>query len=463
MRGDFSVEGQRVVVVGAARSGLAAAELLVRRGARVTLTDIRDTVQNQERLRSLGVRTELGGHRAETLDGANLLVMSPGVPIDLPEVAAARAKGVRVVGELELASRWLKGRMVAITGTKGKSTTTTLVGRMLRAAGHTVLVGGNIGVPLSAQVDDSTQDTVHVIEASSFQLEATDTFHPWIAALLNFSPDHLDRHPSEAAYGAAKARIFANQTEHDWLVVNADNPPALALAAAARARRVTYAVDGATGTFFADDRFIWKQTSDGAIPLVPVSAIQLAGHHMLSNVTAASAVSHLAGADGGAIARALDGFTGLEHVMEPVAAIGGVRFVNDSKATNIDAAGRSIESFDAVVAIVGGRYKGGEFRDLAGPLRAHGRGVVAIGEARALVRDALSAIVPVIEAATMREAVKEAYAMAEPNGVVLLAPACSSFDMFVDYADRGRVFKAEVDRLVNDQRAQQSIGIDRDA
>jgi UDP-N-acetylmuramoylalanine--D-glutamate ligase len=450
----FSVEGRRVVVVGAARSGLAAAELLVRRGASVTLTDVKDKVPDEDRLRSLGVRTELGGHRGGAFERADLLVMSPGVPLDLPEVAAARASGAEVIGELELASRWLKGRIVAITGTKGKSTTTTLVGRMLRAAGCRVLVGGNIGVPLSAQVDESTEDTVHVIEASSFQLETTDTFHPWISALLNFSPDHLDRHPNEDAYGAAKARIFANQTEQDWLVVNADSSPALALAARARARLVTYAVDRRSdATVFADEGFIWQRTADGPTPLVPVSAIELAGHHMLSNVAAASAISQLAGADGGALTRALQGFRGLEHVMEPVAALGGVRFVNDSKATNIDAAGRSIESFDGVVAIVGGRYKGGEFADLAQPLRAHGRGVVAIGEARSLVRVALSGVVPVVEADTMREAVRTAYEIAQPDGVVLLAPACSSFDMFVDYADRGRVFKAEVERLVTRERS----------
>jgi UDP-N-acetylmuramoylalanine--D-glutamate ligase len=454
MREGFSVQGQRVVVVGAARSGLAAAELLVRRGATVTLTDARDALANGERLRSLGVRTELGNQRPDTFERADLLVMSPGVPMELPEVAAARERGVPVIGELELAARWLKGRVVAITGTKGKSTTTTLVGRMLRAAGIKALVGGNIGVPLSAQVDESTPDTVHVIEASSFQLEATDTFHPWIAALLNVSPDHLDRHPDEAAYGAAKARIFANQTEEDWTVVNADNPPALALAAPTRARVVKYAVEHvADAAIFADAGFVWLRRSEGSTPLVPVSAIELAGHHMLSNVVAASAVSHLAGADSAALARALEGFKGLEHVMEPVGALRGVRFVNDSKATNVDAAGRSIESFDGVVAIVGGRYKGGAFADLGAPLHAHGRAVVAIGEARTLVRDALTGVVPVVDADSMREAVRAAYELAQPDGVVLLAPACSSFDMFVDYADRGRVFKEEVERLVREQRS----------
>lgn len=445
----FSVSGARVVVVGAARSGVAAAELLVRRGAHVTLCDIKASIADAPRLGDIGVRLELGSNDAAAVDQSDLVVTSPGVPVELPSLGRARARGVPVIGELELAFRWLRGRVVAITGTKGKSTTTTLVGRMLKAAGRRVLVGGNIGVPLSSQVDASTEDTVHVVEASSFQLETTDSFRPWIAALLNFSPDHLDRHPSEEAYGMAKARIFANQTPNDWAVVNADNPPALALAAGARARRLRYAVDHTEDAAIVVERdFIWQRTSEGRTPLVPLASIQLAGRHMLSNVAAASAISHAAGASGQAMTRALEGFTGLEHVMEPVATLGGVRFVNDSKATNIDAAGRSIESFDRVVAIIGGRYKGGAFEDLREPLASRGKGIVAIGEARPLVRHALGSLLPFAEADSMAEAVQQAWALARPEGVVLLAPACSSFDMFTDYADRGRAFKDEVRRLM---------------
>jgi UDP-N-acetylmuramoylalanine--D-glutamate ligase len=444
----FSVEGARVVVMGAARSGVAAAELLVRRGARVTLTDVKSEIADADRLRSAGVTLELGASQPTATAAADLIVMSPGVPVELPAVAGAMQRGVPVIGELELASRWLRGRVIAITGTKGKSTTTTLVGRMLAAAGRRVMVGGNIGVPVSAQVDDSTEDTVHVIETSSFQLETTVTFHPWIAALLNFSPDHLDRHPDEAAYGQAKARIFANQTPDDWAVVNADNPAALALAAHARARRLRYAVSPrADADVFVDGDFVWQRTSEGPTPLLPLASIELAGRHMLSNVTAAAAICRAAGTSSEAMTRALAGFAGLEHVMEPVASIDGVRFVNDSKATNVDAAGRSIESFDRVVAIIGGRYKGGAFADLREPLAVRGRGVVAIGETRLMVREALSGTVPVTDAGSMDDAVRKAWAMAKPDGVVLLAPACSSFDMFVDYADRGRAFKAAVRAL----------------
>jgi UDP-N-acetylmuramoylalanine--D-glutamate ligase len=452
---DFSVRGQRVLVVGAARSGVAAALLLARRGAAVALTDRKDEITDGPALRQAGVALELGGHHAETFERADLVVLSPGVPLELPEVARARAAGVPVVGELELASRWLQGPVVAITGTKGKSTTTTLVGRMLEAAGRRVLVGGNIGVPLSTQVDASTADTVHVIEASSFQLEATDTFHPWIAALLNFSPDHLDRHPDVETYARAKARIFANQTPADWTVVNAESREAIALATGSRAQQVRYAVDPAAAgaSVFADRGFIWQRTSEGEVPLVPLSAVRLPGRHLLSNVVAATTISTLAGVDGASATRALDAFTGLEHVMEPVATIDGVRFVNDSKATNVDAAARSIESFQPVVAIVGGKFKGGDLRDLAKPLAAHGRAVVAIGEARPLVLEALAATLPVVEASSLREAVRRAWELARPDAVVLLAPACASFDMFVDYADRGTRFKEEVRRLATEAGA----------
>ncbi len=445
----FSVSGQKVLVVGAARSGVAAAQLLARRGAMVTLTDTKPHLPQEAELRSAGITLELGQHRVATFTAADLIVMSPGVPLEMPEVLLARAAGVRVIGELELASRWLRGPIVAITGTKGKSTTTTLVGRMLEAAGMRVVVGGNIGYPVSAQVEASTADTVHVIETSSFQLESTDTFKPWIAALLNFSPDHLDRHPDEASYAAAKLRVFANQDAQDWAVVNADSREAMQMTQNVRARVVTFGVDE-PADIHVGRGFVWQRTSEGDIPLLPVAAIQLQGRHMLSNVAAATAISHLAGASGASLAQALEGFRGLEHVMEIVASRGGVRFVNDSKATNVDAAAKSIESFDKVVAIIGGKYKGGDFSDLAEPLRAHGRAVVAIGEARPMVKAALQDVVPVEEADSLADAVRKAWDLAVPDGVVLLAPACSSFDMFADYAERGRKFKEEVRKLITE-------------
>lgn len=448
-RQTFSVSGKRVVVVGAARSGIAAAELLVRRGASVTLTDRRPALDETPRLRAAGIALELGGHEAKTLTSADLIVLSPGVPPSQAAVAAARDAGVPVIGELELASRWLRGRIVAITGTKGKSTTTTLTGRMLAEGGYRVLVGGNIGHALSAQVDDSTDDTIHVIEASSFQLETADTFHPWIGVLLNFSPDHLDRHRDVAEYAAAKARIFANQTPADWAVLDADEDQVLALARDARSRRLLFALrrELAEGVIVAGDAIV-RRSADGDQPLVPLTAIKLLGRHLIADVLAAAAIASLVGVDSSAMTRAVETFTGLEHALEPVAEIGGVRFVNDSKATNIEAALRAIESFGAgLVVILGGRFKGGDFGDLRQPLVERGARVLAIGEAAPRVREALERAVPVYDAADLRRAVRMAFASAAPGGTVLLAPACASFDMFRDYAERGRVFKQEVQSL----------------
>jgi UDP-N-acetylmuramoylalanine--D-glutamate ligase len=445
----FSVRGKRVVVVGAARSGVAAAELLIRRGASVTLTDLRERIDDEDRLREAGVTLELGGHHASTLAAADLVVLSPGVPSQLPAIEAARRAGVPVTGELELASRWLRGRIVAITGTKGKSTTTTLTGRMLEAGGYRVLVGGNIGLALSAQVEASTDETIHVIEASSFQLEGAQTFRPWIAVLLNFSPDHLDRHATVDEYAAAKARIFARQQPTDWAVLNADDPGTLELAAATRAHRLLFSMTGVAreGVVISGDAIV-RRTSSGDEALVPLASVKLLGRHLLADVLAAAAVASIVGVDAAAMTKAVEGFTGLEHALEPVAEVGGVRFVNDSKATNIEAARRAIESFgDGVVVIIGGRFKGGDFRDLLPALAARHATVVAIGESRALIREALAASIALYDADDLSSAVRRGFASASPGQTVVLAPACSSFDMFRDYAERGRVFKQEVRKL----------------
>ena len=443
---EFSVRGKRVTVAGAARSGVAAAELLVRRGADVTLSDTRERIDDENRLKEAGVKLETGGHRPETFVNADLVVLSPGVPVSLPVVTAAQGAGVTVIGELELASRWLRGRIVAITGTKGKSTTTTLTGRMLEAGGHKVLVGGNIGQALSAQVDESTDDTIHVIETSSFQLETIDRFHPWVAVLLNFSPDHLDRHATVEEYASAKARIFENQTESDWAVLNADDPAVEPLVSRAKSRVVRFSMRSELrdGLLIHGEQIV-RRTAAGDEPLVPLGSIRLLGRHLFADVLAACAVAEIAGVDSAAMTRAVEGFSGLEHALEPVGSVGGIQFVNDSKATNIEAARRSVEAFDSgVVAIIGGRFKGGDFRDLAPALSARGATVVTIGEARRLVREALEPVVQVIEADDMRAAVRKAFAAAPPGGTVVLAPACSSFDMYRDYAERGRVFKQEV-------------------
>jgi UDP-N-acetylmuramoylalanine--D-glutamate ligase len=415
----------------------------------VTLTEARNGFEGEERLKAAGVTLELGGHQSATLAGADLIVASPGVPLEQPVFDGAREGGVEIIGELEFAWRWIAGRVVAVTGTKGKSTTTTLIGRILDAAGERVVVGGNIGTPLSAQVEQSTPETIHVVETSSFQLETTTSFRPWISVWLNVSDDHLDRHPTIDAYVSAKARIFANQTAGDWAVLNADDPAVVKQGNRTAARRVSFSLTGLVADgFVVDGDWIVRRTGTEVERLIPLGAVELTGRHMLNNVLAAAAATYLAGARPQAMVDALRGFHGLPHVMEPAGQVGGVRFVNDSKATNVEAARRSIESFDrGVVAIVGGRFKGGDLRDLREPLTARGRAAIAIGESTPLVREALTGVVPVIAAASMRAAVEEGFRAAQPDGVVLLAPACSSFDWFRDYAERGDRFKEEVDRL----------------
>ena len=449
----FDVKNTRVTVAGAARSGIAAAKLLVRRGAHVTLSETRADVPDAQPLRGLGVDLELGGHRIDTFTAADLVVLSPGVPPGQEAVQAARARGVPVIAEIELASRWLQGRVIAITGTKGKSTTTALTGRMLEAAGFKVTVGGNIGVPLSAQVSTSTPETLHVVETSSFQLEQIEAFHPWIAVMLNFSPDHLDRHPDVAAYAAAKSRIFENQEAGDWAVINADDPAVLELARQGRAKKRLFSRHRpiAEGTVV-NGGWIVDRRAHVDERLVPLDAIHLMGSHLVSDVMAAATVGAIAGAAPAAMTAAVEAFQGLEHAMELVAEVGGVRFVNDSKATNVESALRSIESFERdLVPIIGGRFKGGDFGLLRDPLRVRAKAVVAVGEASARVRDALGDVVPVHEAASFEDAIARAHAIAKPAGVVLLAPACASFDMFCDYAERGRRFKEEVARIIREQ------------
>ena len=445
----FSVEGRHVVVVGAARSGLAAAELLRKRGARVTLSEARPSFDESPALAAAGVRIETGGHQEATLAAADLVVVSPGVPMEQPAFEAARARGVEIIGELEMAWRWLKGTVIAVTGTKGKSTTTTLIGRMLSAAGRHVLVGGNIGVPVSAQVEESTDRTLHVVEVSSFQLATTTTFRPSIAVWLNLSDDHLDRHASFQEYGDAKARIFANQVPSDFAVVNADDPVVAKYSGQSFATRVWFSLTGTVNDgYVINDGWIGRKRASAFERLVPVAAVRLPGIHMLGNVVAAAAAANLAGAAAGPMEQAVRGFTGLEHVMEPAGAIGKVQFVNDSKATNVGAARKSIESYDSgVVAIVGGRYKSGNLGEIKEAMTGRGRAVVAIGEAAAQVEAAMEGALPVVRAASMAEAVARAYDAAGHEGVVVLAPACASFDWFRDYAERGRSFKEEVAQL----------------
>ncbi|HEY3122110.1 MAG TPA: UDP-N-acetylmuramoyl-L-alanine--D-glutamate ligase [Vicinamibacteria bacterium] len=448
----MELEGRHVVVVGLARSGLSAAAFLAARGARVVATDRKPAAElppDVGALASRGVQLELSGHRPDTFTAADLVVVSPGVPWDLPEVQVARARGVPVMAEIEMAYRFARGTVAAVTGTKGKSTTTAALGAMLGAAGRDARVGGNIGRPFTDLLEAQTSDTVFVLEVSSFQLEGTETFHPHVAAFLNLSADHLDRHPSFEAYASAKARIFANQTAEDWAVLNADDPGVLARAQGARSRRLTFtaAPREGDGAFFEDGEARLRR-SGRTETLFALGRLRLPGAHLAIDLLAAGAAARLLGAPPDAIARAAEGFPGVEHVLERVAEVDGVAYFNDSKATNVDAARKSLEAFAGpLLLIAGGRYKGGDFRELRAPARGRVRAVLAIGEARPLLIDAFTPVCPVVPCDSMAEAVRGAHALAAPGDTVLLAPGCSSFDMFTDYADRGRAFKEEVARL----------------
>src|SRR5688500_5907215 len=330
----FTVDGARVAVMGGGRSGCAAAALLASRGARVTLTDQTQVLEPQRSdLERLGVKIDVGPHSALELAAVDLIVLSPGVPPRQPALDAARAAGVVIIGEVELASRWIAGRIIAITGTKGKSTTTTLTALMLKAAGFTVTAGGNLGTPLSAQVEATTRDALHVVEVSSFQLETIESFHPRIAVVVNLAPDHLDRHASFDEYAGAKARVFLNQEPGDWAVVNADDPAAMGIAAGARSRRFDFALDQAVveGVTVESDYVVARERGRSR-PLFPVSAVRLRGRHLLADVLAAAAVSTIAAAPATAMQAAAFEFAGLEHALEHVLEVDGVSFVNDSKA-----------------------------------------------------------------------------------------------------------------------------------
>jgi len=453
------VEGASVVVVGLARPRFPTARFLARRGAKVVATDVKvegELPEEALRLREQGVRLELGAHRRESFTGASMVVVSPGVPWQLPELEAAREAGVPVMAEIELAFRHLRGRLAAVTGTKGKSTTTAALGAMLREGGGDVRVGGNIGEPLIGLVEGSTEETTFAVEVSSFQLEGTKSFRPRLAIWLNVSPDHLDRHPTLEDYVAAKARIFANQTAEDWAVVNADDPVVLAEARRSRGRVLPFrpggeGVPSGDGAFFEAGEACLRLEGRRE-RLFSLAEVKLPGAHLAGDLLAAAAAGRVLGARGEAIARAVRGFRGVEHVLEHVATIGGVAYYNDSKATNVEAARRSLEAFTGpVLLILGGRYKGGDFALLGPVLAARGGRVLAIGEARERVRTSLAAAVPVESCSSLREAVERAHATAPPGATVLLAPACSSFDMFRDYAHRGRVFKEEVRRLAESQ------------
>jgi UDP-N-acetylmuramoylalanine--D-glutamate ligase len=444
-------QNKRVAVLGLGKSGLAIAKVLAAKGARVIASDSRTREELQEVAAALpeGVDLEAGSHANACLE-ADLIVVSPGVPGSLPVLQAAEADGVEVIGEIELAYRLAEAGpaapIVAITGTNGKTTTTTLVGEIFKAAGLNAPVGGNIGHPLVLLAEEPVDWLI--AEVSSFQLETVHQFRPHIAAWLNFTDDHLNRHGTREAYFAAKKRIFAQQTPEDWAVLNADDPALSALIDGLTARVLPFSLSGtiAQGIVISDGWIVWRQDGD-EVPVAPIADIQLRGEHNLENCLAATAMALAAGIAPGTIAHALREFRAVEHRIEPVAVIDGAQWYNDSKGTNYDSTIKAIESFnEPLVLIAGGRDKGGAITPMIDAIARRVSHTVLIGEAAPYFERVLRAAgyEAITMAADLPAALQAARAQAVAGGVVLFSPACASFDMFRNYEERGRLFKEQV-------------------
>jgi UDP-N-acetylmuramoylalanine--D-glutamate ligase len=437
----------RVLVLGFRRTGQAVAATLAARGVRVRAADARPATALEVGEAPAGVELRLGEDGPQLLAGVELVVPSPGVPRDAPVLAAAVRRGIPVWSEIELAFRLLACPLVAITGTNGKSTTTTLVGLALERAGRRTFVGGNLGTPLIAAVDRAPE--IAVAEVSSFQLEWVERLRPRVGCLLNLTPDHLDRHAGFAEYRAAKARLFAAQEARDFAVVNRDDAEAWRAVAGVRARLVSFGAGTVACGAFAGEGFVALRLSDAPEERYGLGRTRLAGRHNVENILAAVTVARLAGAPPAAVQAAIDDMEPLPHRLTRIAERDGVAWYDDSKATNVGAAAKSLDSFAGpVVLLAGGVDKGGGYDALAAAAAGKVRRALVFGEAAEAIGAALAAVaVPVERVPTLEQAVARAAAVSAAGDTVLLAPACASFDMFADYAARGRAFRAAVEAL----------------
>jgi UDP-N-acetylmuramoylalanine--D-glutamate ligase len=444
--------GKKVLIIGAARSGIAAARFLVEQGATVALNDqkaIAEWSAEAVALKEVGVGLLPGEPPSWLLDQLDLVVVSPGVPANIIPIRYAERAGAEIIGEVELAARYLKGRIVAITGSNGKTTTTSLIGELLRDAGFTVQVGGNIGRALISMVESSRDDGWTVVEVSSFQLETIKTFHPAIAVVLNVTPNHMDRYETFNDYAAAKHRIFMNQAEEDVVVLNADDATVSSWADGLRAKVMTFSVrtELERGVFLRGDELVFRW-DEGEQDLLRVNEMKLRGLHNVENVAAALTVGIAAGANIQSMQETVKQFNPVEHRLEFVDEIAGVRFYNDSKATSVDATLKALEAFanepGKVVLILGGKGKKAPYAPLEPLVRTKVRKLILIGEDAETIEKELGSSAPFERASDMKDAVGRSFKAAENGDVVLLAPACASFDMFDSYEHRGKVFKGDI-------------------
>ncbi|MGA9626605.1 MAG: UDP-N-acetylmuramoyl-L-alanine--D-glutamate ligase [Bryobacteraceae bacterium] len=442
----MNLNGAKTLVVGMKKSGMASAELLARQGATVRATDLKSLEELGEAREVLGrLDIPFARQTAEVFEGCDLIVLSPDVPADLPALVEARRRGVRVIGEVELAAPFLKGETIGITGSNGKTTTTSLVGHILGEAGVPVQVGGNIGKPVTAMVESSRADGWNVLELSSFQLETIAEFRAHIGLALNVTGNHLDRHHTLENYAAAKGRLFETQRSGDFAVLNAED-----------AVCVGYA-DGtlATAQWFSSRREVSPGASlcgenvvlDGRV-LMTAGEIPLRGRHNVENVLAAAIAAARAGVKAEAIAAAVRTFQAVEHRLEFVRRVSGIDFYNDSKATSVDATLKALDAFSGGLwVILGGKDKGSDYSPLRAPLEAKARAALLIGAAAGKISSQLRGAAPLVDSKTLDAAVAHAYAGSQPGDTILLAPACASFDQFRSFEHRGEVFKQIVNQL----------------
>ena len=451
MAAEFELKRKRVLVIGLARTGVATALFCAERGGIVTAIDTRGASELGEcvsKLRSAAVQLQLGGYSEAMLRGQELVIPSPGVAADSPILVEAKNLNIPVWSEIEFAFRFLKGKLIGITGSNGKTTTTSLVDHVLRHAGLSPVLAGNIGTPLIARVHETDEGTTTVAELSSFQLELIETFRPDISVLLNLTPDHLDRHKTFEAYGAAKARIFENQTEEDCAILNLDDDASRGIAPSVPEvywfSRKTHVKRGA---FVRNGKLIFRRGGKEE-EIVDCQQIPLQGAHNLENTLAATTAARLAGANPKQIAEAIRSFAGVEHRLEFVADVHGVRYFNDSKATNVDAALKALEAFPGrIIVILGGKDKGSDYTQLQPALREKAILALLIGAAADKVEQQIEGSVAIKRAGTLENAVRFAAQAAHAGDIVLLAPACASFDQFQSYEHRGRTFKELIHQL----------------
>jgi len=451
----MELKSRKILVVGLGKSGRSVVRYLVRAGAEVTVSEMKKEKDLEpglvQEMRTLGVTLETGSHRTDTFIRAEGIVVSPGVPLDLPPLAAAKKKGIPVKGEMDLAAELIHTPIVAVTGTNGKSTVTAFLGALLENAGHKAFVGGNLGTPLIDYAAGEGEADVAVVEVSSFQLDTMESFHPVVAILLNISPDHLDRYPNYEAYVQSKLKIFKNQASGDFAILNDDDEVLASFEPPGEVSVLRYGLKNRQHRqAFVEGKGIWAGLPGKATYYFDLEKCPLPGQHNVENMMAAALAGLTLNVEPSVIQNTMDHFPGLPHRLELAGRLREVDFYNDSKATNVDAAIRSVASFDRpILLIAGGRHKGSDYAPLVRVAKQRVKKAFLMGESKELMAKAFEGHIPFVLAEDMRDAVSKAFSMAEPHDVVLLAPACSSFDMFEDYTHRGRAFKEAVEGLAH--------------